>query len=85
MSGSRNGATRCIGINIVDDDVFEGNQYFTVSLELTIGNPHVLLEAAATNITIVDFDGMLSMLKVALSEACLSLQQMQQCLSLLFQ
>ena len=69
-SGSRNGATRCIEINIVDDNIFEGTQYFVISLELTMRNPHVLLDVAATNITILDFDGMCNLLNVTLSEAC---------------
>ena len=55
-SGSRNGTTRCIDINIVDNDIFEGNQYFIV--KSTIRNPHVMLGVAVSNITILDYDGM---------------------------
>ena len=71
MSGSRNGATRCIDIAIVDNDVYEGNKYFIISLELTMRNPYVLLEVTAINITIIDYDGVCSsMLKITLNKAC---------------
>ena len=54
-SGSSVGATKCANISIIDDDVFEGNQYF--SLQLATRNPHVMVGTAVTRVTITDYDG----------------------------
>ena len=58
-SGSTDNATACVNINILDDDILEGDHTFTVTL--TILDPDVMLDNNETTITIRDDEGKFSM------------------------
>ena len=53
-SGSGNGTIRCVTISLINDNVFDGEQTFTVSL--TTPDPNVLITNAETIITIQEDD-----------------------------
>ena len=55
VSQSTNSATRCADISITDDDVFEGDQTFIVTL--TTPDTSVVLGSTDTVVTITDNDG----------------------------
>lgn len=50
--GTSDGATRCVNIAIIDDELLEGNQTFTVTL--TSLDSDVVLRDNMTTITITD-------------------------------
>ena len=45
---------QCVNISIVDDDVFEGDETFTVTL--TVTTPGVMVGNTVTTVTIIDDD-----------------------------
>ena len=53
--GSLNGTTRCVAVDILDDDDLEGYERFRVVL--TSEDPAVVLRRILTIITIMDSDG----------------------------
>ena len=55
-SGSKNGATRCVDISIIDDSALELQQAFEVILT-TEDSQVILGSVVATTITIMDNDG----------------------------
>ena len=56
FSGSRNGDTTCVDITIIDDNILEVEQIFTLTLSTV--NENVILEEHKTVIAIIDqFNG----------------------------
>ena len=43
-------------VSINDDDIFEGNENFTLSISLRASSPIMVIEPAQTTVTIVDND-----------------------------
>ena len=56
-SGSNNGSTRCIDIRITDDNAFEGNESFRITLSTADSN---VVLGTDTDVTITDYNGVLS-------------------------
>ena len=54
-TGSSNGATRCLGVDIMEDFALEGTQNFTVTLKST--DSDVIVRTAVTTVEIIDNDG----------------------------
>ena len=54
-TNSTDGATQCIDITITDDDVFELNENFTVTL--TVNTASVMEDMTMAEVTITDNDG----------------------------
>ena len=55
MLGSKNGATECINITILDDNFIEEDENFTISL--TSSDARALIRRDVTLVTILDNDG----------------------------
>ena len=58
IAGSSNGSMKCTNVIIIDDNVVETNEIFTITLDKPIASSFVALGNNVTGVTITDTDSM---------------------------
>ena len=57
MPGSGDGALMCSSVTVLEDDMIEGEEDFSITLTLVTTRTSLSLGNSATNVTLVDNDG----------------------------